>query len=325
MPSADIFERKGLRARGDPVLMLAPMEGLSNPAFRELVCGAGGVDLLATEFIRIVHPRQPAPVIHRHRLPLQIQFMAARPELLAQAIAAFKAAGVLRADDWLDLNAGCPSRRVNAHGAGAALLREPGALLAMLQAMRGEHDGPLSLKMRIGYQSECEFDELLEALREAPLDFVTIHARTRAEAVQAEAPLHTECLAAAVARLPFPVIGNGEVWRVQDALNMLRGCGVRGVMCGRGAIADPFIFRDIRAALRTLPGAAAEAQRREELAAFAAALLSAYRGLETQGRAMIGPYKEFARWFAKNPLVGPEFFERLKRAESLAELSPQRA
>lgn len=298
--------------------MLAPMDGISNGIFRSRICAIGGVDLVATEFIRVNRGGFAAPKSQRHAVPLQIQFMASDPLLLAAAIRTLQEQGELRRDDWLDLNAGCPSRRVNARGAGGSLLKSPAATLELLTAMRREHSGPLSLKMRLGYEHEREFEELLLMLRDSPLDFVTIHARTCVDAWGPRKPLAH--LATAAAELPFPVIGNGDVWNAEDARRMLQEGGVRGIMCGRGAVANPYLFSDIRTMLE---GNAPEQNhvRRRALLQFAHDLLLQYLEREQrEEKAMTGCYKEFARLLSHNPLLGAAFFNKAKHLQSLQEM-----
>ncbi len=330
MFSSDVFRRTGIGAPEEPILMLAPMDGITNACFREELCAAGGVDMVATEFVRVTGPSRKRVLFARHEIPLQIQFMASEPAVLADSISAMQDSGSLSDNDWLDLNAGCPSRRVNQHGAGAALLTQPQRLSKLLEAMRSVHAGPLSVKMRCGWADPAEMESLLSAVADSPVDFLTLHARTRMDAHNGGVRIHRECLTAAVERLPVPVIANGEIWTAADALSVYNECGVRGLMCGRGAVANPFIFADIRRALRgegcepsTWPATSERSEssggRKAALFTFARALFNRYREL---GEYTLGAYKEFARWFSRNPLVGEDFFNLIKRCTKAEEVVP---
>ena len=301
-----------------PLLMLAPMEGLTNSGMRDLIIGCRGVDTVATEFIRITSPNQTIKSFKRHSVTLQIQLMASEPEILSQIIVHLKTKGVLEDNDWVDLNVGCPSRRVNSHGAGAALLKDPPKLLSIIHSMRAVHkNGPLSVKTRLGFESSDEFPELLQYLKDAPLDLITFHARSKCAAYDAE-QLETEKLALAAETLPYPVIGNGDIDNVEKALSMLRDTGVAGCMIGRGAITNPYLFHDIKAALNGDSFELDPEKRTTELYRFAVGYLRFLQEKETQvKRPQIGPFKEFATWFSRNPLIGREFFGSVKRLSDL--------
>ena len=215
--------------------------------------------------------------------------------------------------DWLDLNVGCPSKRVNAHGAGAALLLEPSKLLEMVHRMRAVHKVPLSLKTRVGYQSAEDYPNILKCLAKCPLDFVTIHARTRCG--QYTEPVNWNYLRKAVQILPFSVLGNGEVWSADDALRMLEQTGVHGIMCGRGVIRDPFLFARICA---KLTGSAPPFAGRGELLKLAAELARRYAQADSDRKE--GVFKEFAGWLSKNPCMGRELFLGVKRLQTFSEI-----
>jgi tRNA-dihydrouridine synthase len=311
----DIFTKHGISS--DPIIMLAPMEGVTNAIFRDLICQLGGVDFVATEFVRITGERQRLTPFHHpphDETRLQIQLMACDANTLRNCISFLKSRGQLQDNDWLDLNVGCPSKKVNARGAGAALLKEPEKLLEIIAAMRSVHPGPLSIKTRPAFSSLDEYPPLLSALQEAPLDFITIHARPKV--CGHSGPVHFEALKEAVQALPYPVIGNGEIWCPEDAFHMIERTGVRGVMCGRGAIRDPLLLTDIASLAHRPP-----LNRKTELAQFVRTLAERYT-LYSEGskKNYIGTFKEFAGWVSKNPLVGREYFEHIKRSSSLKEI-----
>lgn len=311
----DIFAERMIQAEASPVLLLAPMQGITTPLFRDAVIRLGGVDLVATEFVRIGQENQKVPPFVRHSVPLQIQFMAKDPQVLATVIHKMQPEQI-KPDDWLDLNAGCPSKRVNSHGAGAALLCDPKKLRLMLEEIRGVWQGVLSVKIRLGFNSVTEFDTLLEVLKDAPLDFITIHAKTRAAATLDSSAIHKELLAQAAQVLPFPVIGNGEIWSAAEALTLIKECGLRGVMFGRPAIANPFIFKEVRDLLIGLQPSSDE-ERKKQLLSFIRSLLKEFQALNN--RSLCGAWKELCFWFSKNPLLGLTLFEKTKRLTTLTQ------
>ena len=311
----DIF---GEHKIGDSFIrMLAPMEGVTNALFREEILALGGADIVATEFLRITGERQGVAPIARHDLaPLQIQLMSPHALTLVHCIEHLYDNEILRRDDWLDLNVGCPSKRVNSRGAGAALLKVPEQLIAIISAVRAVHPGVLSVKTRVGFDSDENYSELLAALAGAPLDFITIHARTRCDAYSQ--PANWEYLSQAVKTLPFPVIGNGDVFSVQQAAALRDRTNVRGVMCGRGVLINPFLLRDIKEGL-TDPD---PQERRTELIDFFFSLLAKYRAKELQSqRRLTGPVKEFCVWFSRNEFLPAGLFTTLKRARTLDEVA----
>jgi len=303
----------------EPVLLLAPMQGITTPVFREEVIKLGGVDLVATEFVRISHAKQNISSFKRHCVPLQIQLMAAETEILVQALKNFLNHQLIKTGDWLDLNAGCPAKRVNSHGAGAALLNSPEKLRKMIDAMRQFWTGPLSIKIRLGYNSINEFSTILQALKNAPLDFITIHAKTRQESTplnQDSVPIHQECLALASEILPYPVIGNGELWTASQAIDLIKSCHLRGVMFGRPAIANPLIFSEFRNLWKNLNP---YNNQKKNLTQFMQNMLTSFKNNEKKNQNICGAWKELAFWFSRNPLIGSQFFEKTKRLTTLTE------
>lgn len=303
----DIFDQLGF---DNPVMMLAPMEGVTGPIFRKALENLGAVDVLATEFLRVTGPKQKFAPVVRGSKALQIQFMACDPSILSECIMFQKERGVLQESDWIDLNIGCPSKRVNSRGAGAALLLEPRKIVELSKALRSVHDGIISVKTRIGYQSTEEFPDIIAALSDCPIDFVTIHARTKA--AKLDGPVSFDCLRKAVEQLPYPVIANGGIWTAADARKMLELTGVRGLMCGRGAIANPFIFNQIKE-LETYSSSEDSSRLRK----FVIDILIDYEKASVQGRSYLGVAKEFLAWISCNPSLPVDLFQQVKRVNEI--------
>lgn len=308
----DVFSERGVAPLDRPVLMLAPMEGLTGEIFRKQIISIGSVDTVATEFIRLTSIHQRIKSLTRPDIPLQIQFMASNTEVLTGCIENLYLREELSSSDWIDLNVGCPSRRVNSRGAGAALLKTPKKLLDFIGGVRKTHSGPLSIKTRLGFESVRELDELLRVLGEAPLDFITIHARTRCGGYTE--PIHYDALRQAVETLPYPVIGNGEIWSAKDARKMLQKTKVRGLMCGRGVVSNPFLFQELKL---DLTGKEVVSPSRKDLLAEVDSLFRAYQEAERKPNSAIGVIKETSCWLGRNPLLGRSFFEKIKRMQSI--------
>jgi tRNA-dihydrouridine synthase C len=233
--------------------VLAPMEGVTHRAFRDVMLDLGGVGAAWTEFLRIsAHPLKPK-VIARElgpphaAAPTGVQLMATEPERLAETTRNAVVAGA----PMVDLNFGCPAPVVFNKCAGSALLAFPervGDLAAA--AVRATHV-PVTAKIRVGVRDDSLFRDVLQAVAGAGVAAITVHARTREDAYAR--PARWEFLAFARDHVRIPLIGNGDVLTPDDAARMLAATGVDAVMIGRGALRDPWIFARLRALRAGLP------------------------------------------------------------------------
>lgn len=231
--------------------LLAPMEGITDPAFRDAVLrlhrpeDLGGV---TTEFLRVSEAAISGRVIgrhvgpHGHPMPVVLQLMGQHPEHLAET--ARRAVG--RGIPMIDLNCGCPAKGALRGCAGSALLDDPPALGRLVQALVDAVPGvPVSAKIRSGGEDASRIEELARAVEEAGASLLTVHYRTRAEAYCEE--VWWDRIARAVAAVSIPVCGNGSVQERADLERMRRETGCHYVMVGRGALADPWLFGGHRA------------------------------------------------------------------------------
>lgn len=240
---------RGLReVRFAAALLLAPMEGVTDRTFRGAVLDLGHVGAACTEFVRVSSAPVPEHVIRRSlgdphpAAPVAVQIMAPGPEHLAETVENSERAGAA----WIDLNFGCPVARVCGKGAGSALLADPplvGRIVA--EAVRAT-ELPVSAKIRAGIDDASLLDEIVDAAASSGAAMLTVHGRRRVDGYGD--PANWEWIAQAVrgwrARATGPVCGNGGVATADDARRMLRETGCDLVMIGRGAIADPFVFRE---------------------------------------------------------------------------------
>lgn len=235
---------------GGAVLALAPMQDVTDLPFLRLLARRGGADLYFTEFFRVHASAQ----LERHTLrsitenptgrPIVAQLIGNDPEALARAAAELQRYPVA----GIDLNLGCPAPIVYRKCAGGGLLRSPDRIDAILGALRDTVTRRFSIKTRVGFDDPAELDALLPLFAKHQPDLVTVHGRTVRELYRPA--VHRARIADAVRALKCPVLGNGGVDSPASAADMLRETGARGVMIGRGAIRNPWVFGQIRAAFR---------------------------------------------------------------------------
>ncbi|HWI57479.1 MAG TPA: tRNA-dihydrouridine synthase family protein, partial [Bacillota bacterium] len=229
-----------------PLLALAPMQDVTDLPFWRLLSGYGGADVYYTEYFRVY----PTSHLERHILKSVTENPTGRP-VVAQMIGNDIPSLVRTARELqqypiaaVDLNLGCPAPVVYRKCAGGGLLRDPKHVDAILGALREAVSIPFTVKTRIGFDSPEVFDELLPIFARHSLDLLTVHARTVKERYRSE--VHYEYIARAAAALPCPVLANGNVYSAPKAAEVLHLTGARGLMIGRGAIRNPWLFHQIR-------------------------------------------------------------------------------
>jgi len=243
----------------------APLAGYSSAPFRLLSWLWGKPGLLATEMISANALAQQAPRQERYLAkapgegPVAFQLWGREPD----AVGAATALVVERGADVIDLNCGCPVRKVRAAGAGSRLMEEPARIGALVAAMREHTDRPISIKIRVGPNAAtCNAVEVARIAADAGVDLITVHGRHAGESYGT--PCRYEEIARVVAAVPVPVIGNGDVKDGESARRMFARTGCAGVMVGRACMGAPWVFARIRA---ELTGTAFAAPSRATLAA----------------------------------------------------------
>lgn len=232
---------------GCPWLILAPMEGVGDRCFRKSMASVGGFDEAVTDFIRVpscAHVESLARVYDAAEtfpIPLAAQIMGGDSELMADMAREIEARNAPR----IDLNCGCPSNTVTGRGAGSSLLKEPDLLHEVAKSIVQAVSVPVTVKMRSGFEDISLFKENLLAAQESGIAFLTLHPRTKVDGYGP--PARWDLIAEAKSILKIPLVGNGDILKVEDALKMLRETRCDALMIGRGAIMDPFIFKRIRA------------------------------------------------------------------------------
>ena len=240
-------------------ILLAPMEGLLDFVLRDILTRVGGVDRCVSEFIRVTDTLLPERAFIRvipellnggrtfAGVPVRAQLLGSDPVCLAENAARLAALG----PDGIDLNFGCPAKVVNRHGGGAALLEEPELLSTIVAAVRRAVPAhmPVSAKMRLGFHDDSRAVECALALEGGGASELVVHARTKADAYRP--PAYWERVADIRAAVRIPVVANGEIWNVQDALRCREVSGCHMLMLGRGMVTDPGLALAIRAATAT--------------------------------------------------------------------------
>ena len=234
-------------------LFLAPMEDVSNPSFR-LLCKQYGADMVYTEFIsadaliRNVQRTEQKLHISQDERPVAIQLYGREPDAMAEAARIAETAQ----PEIIDLNFGCPVKKVAGKGAGAGLLRDIPKMLAITKSVVNAVSIPVTVKTRLGWDDSSRIIvELAEQLQDCGIAALTIHGRTRAQMYTGNADWQLIGEVKNNPRMHIPIIGNGDVTTPERAKECFDKYGVDAVMVGRACIGKPWIFQEIRHYLQT--------------------------------------------------------------------------
>ncbi len=244
----------GLESNAElPLLALAPMQYVTNLAFMQVVAHYGAPDYFFTEYFRVhAHTRLDRHILtsitdNRTGRPVFAQLIGNEPALLAQTareLLGYPVAGI-------DLNLGCPAPKIYKKKVGGGLLSDPARVAEILAALRAAVPGLFTVKMRIGFDSTDHIERLLELIGEHGVDLLSLHGRTVAEGYRSE--VHYDVIARAVRSVPCPVLANGNITSAVQAAAVALETGARGLMIGRHAVRNPWIFRHCRERFRGQP------------------------------------------------------------------------
>ena len=234
-------------------LLLAPMEDVSDPPFR-IVCKEAGADLMYTEFISseglirdAIKSRRKLDIFEEER-PVGIQIFGGDEDSLSMAA---KIAEVTN-PDLLDINFGCPVKKVACRGAGAGVLKDIDLMVRLTKAVVGAIKIPVTVKTRLGWDDGTKnIEEVAERLQDVGIQALAIHGRTRCQMYKGNADWTLIGKVKNNPRIKIPIFGNGDIDSPQKALEYKNRYGVDGVMIGRAAIGYPWIFREIKHYLAT--------------------------------------------------------------------------
>lgn len=238
---------------GECPVVLAPMEDVTDPAFR-LMCKKFGADMVYTEFvsadalIRSVDKTLKKLTINQEERPVAIQIYGRDTATMVEAARIVEEAH----PDILDINFGCPVKRVAGKGAGAGMLQNIPLMLEITRAVVDAVSIPVTVKTRLGWDSEHKIIvNLAEQLQDCGIEALTIHGRTRAQMYTGEADWTLIGEVKRNPRMRIPVIGNGDVTTPQRARECFDRYGVDGVMIGRASFGRPWIFKEVKHYLQT--------------------------------------------------------------------------
>ena len=234
-------------------LLLAPMEDVSDPPFRA-VCKAAGADLMYTEFISseglirdAIKSRQKLDIYEEER-PVGIQIFGGDEEAMAMSARIVEAVN----PDLVDINFGCPVKKVVSKGAGAAVLKDVDLMVRLTKAVVQSTSKPVTVKTRLGWDEDSKnIEEVAMRLQDTGIQALAIHGRTRAQMYKGEADWRLIAAVKNNPRIHIPIFGNGDIDNPQKALEYKNRYGVDGIMIGRAAIGYPWIFEEIKHYLQT--------------------------------------------------------------------------
>ncbi len=231
---------------------LAPMAGATDSAFR-LICREQGASFTVSEMVSakaLTMGDKKTPLLTAHtegERPFAVQLFGREPQVMARAAQIVEREA---APDWIDINMGCPAPKIANSGSGSALMKEPELAASIVRAVCEAVSLPVTVKIRAGFD-ETTAPALAPLLEQAGAAAITVHGRTRARMYKP--PVDLAVIRAVKAAVTVPVIGNGDIFTAQDALDMLRETGCDAVAVGRASLGNPFLFARINAALSGAP------------------------------------------------------------------------
>ena len=238
---------------GDRPVLLAPMEDVTDSSFRK-ICRELGAAMVYSEFVsaealvRNIASTARKLEVHDSERPVVIQIYGREPEAMAEAARMVQDAG----PDIIDINFGCPVKKVAQKGAGAGLLRDPEKMLAITKAVVQAVDLPVTAKTRLGWDcNNIIIGELALRLQDCGIKALAVHGRTRSQMYTGKADWGPIAALKADKRLEIPLIGNGDVTTPQECAARFGETGVDAIMVGRASFGAPWVFRDMRSYLDT--------------------------------------------------------------------------
>jgi tRNA-dihydrouridine synthase B len=311
-----LFEQLQIRnVQIRPAHILAPMAGITDTVFRRFIKRLGGCGLIMTEFVsseamirQNLKSRRYLFYTEEER-PITAQIFGADPERLADAARMIEDLGF----DLIDLNLGCPAKKVVKCG-GSGLLRDLPLLKTIFQKIRAAVSLPFTIKIRSGWSDdEIVAREVASLAEDSGVEGIAIHPRTRLQGYSGRA--RWEIIQEVKARVKIPVIGNGDVMTPQDALALQTQTGCDAVMIGRAAPSNPWIFRQIESFARTGSYEEPSDLDRYQLIRDYYAML-----IEEETPGALGKMKQFASWFTHGVRNGTELRRNVQSVQSPQEV-----
>jgi len=290
------------------------MVDLSHVAYRELIRSFGGCDLFYSEMLnsRMLPSETPDRSVYlkwAKNEDLVFQIVGNSPEKMAAA--AYKLSGF---KPWgIDINMGCWLKKVTCHGWGVALMKDMDIAGKVVRSVRASIDTPLSVKLRLGYTPDKEFIiDFVSMLESEGVDFIVLHPRTAYDGMKRRAKW--EYIAFAKEAIHIPVIGNGDIRSPEDGFSMIKQTGCDGIMIGRQALIQPWIFRDIKSLM--------DYNHREQKPELKKVILDLVYFMEQHlpKDIVINRFRKAIPWLASNLVFGHFLVKELGKSHSLEEL-----
>ena len=315
-----------------PVRLLAPMEGLTDPLMRQILTQIAAdlgrpYDWSVSEFIRVTQHVLPAHVFYKYvpelhhdaktaaGTPIHIQLLGSEAQLMAENAAYACELGA----PAIDINFGCPAKTVNSHRGGSVLLDEPEVMYEIISAVRHAvpADIPVSAKIRLGYTDTSRIDDIRQAIADSGADWLTIHARTKTQGYKP--PAYWEKIQG-FNSLNIPIIANGEIWSAEQAQSCMQQAGTPHLMLGRGAVTRP----DLIACVDNENGASNQNLADNTMADVPTLLWQALlphqiKFLEGQAKSevvLVGRYKQWLGMLTKGYSEAQTVWDLIKREKS---------
>ncbi|MEM6822600.1 MAG: tRNA-dihydrouridine synthase family protein [Verrucomicrobiota bacterium] len=297
-----------------PVLILAPMQDVTDLPFWRIMHRYGGPDIYFTEYFRVHANSHP----EKNILACIQQNPSPRPaiaQMIGQSIPdLIRTAEFLQTQNIIaiDLNVGCPAPIVCKKSSGGGLLRNLDHLNEILAALRAAITIPFTVKTRVGFYETDEFENLLDLLKQHPIDLLTLHGRTVKEMYRAH--VHYDLIRKAADNLPFPVIANGNILSAERAKEISQITATRGLMIGRGAIRNPWIWNQIRelycdGQIKTLPSL-------RDLRGYIEHLYIETRPPELKEKLHVAKMKKYMNFIAQGIDGENQFLHQIRRTQT---------
>ena len=301
----------------NPPLILSPMAGVTDYTFRRLIKRRGGVGLVVSEFISVEGLTRHNPKSKRQmrfdeeERPYAVQIFGGQPERMALGAEMAQEVGA----DILDVNCGCPAPKVVRHGGGSALLKDMPRLEIILKEIKKTITIPLTLKMRVGFtDSTINCVEVAKMAEQCGVEHIQVHGRTKEQGYKGMA--NWDLIRAVKEAVQVPVSGNGDITTIEYGMKRWRETGVDGILIGRGAMQNPWIFRQFDEALH------GREIFQPDLAEKKAVLLEFFDLVREEMPEMpaLGKMKQLAGQFTKGLVGGAQFRQTLYHSHSAQEI-----
>ncbi len=301
----------------DPPLILSPMAGVTDYTFRRLIKRRGGVGLVVSEFISVEGLTRHNPKSKRQmhfdeeERPFAVQIFGGKPERMAMGAEMAEEVGA----DILDVNCGCPAPKVVKNGGGSGLLKDPAQLELILKEIKKAISIPLTLKVRTGFsESTINVVEIARMAEQCGVEHIQVHGRTRDQGYRGLA--NWEYIKQVKDAVSVPVSGNGDITSIDYGIKRWRESGTDGILIGRGAMQNPWIFRQFNDVLN------GRTPYEPDLAEKKAVLLEFFEMLREEMPELValGKMKQLAGQFTKGLVGGAQFRQTLYHSHSAEEI-----